>query len=634
MSKGVKPRGKSETPPPEQALPPALATAAPRTTVAPPVPTQVRIDPLGELKRTHTCGELTSLDTGRAAVLMGWVHRVRDHGGVLFIDLRDRYGVTQVVARPGETPQAALDRLRDVGSEWVLAVSGKVASRPMEAVNRALPTGDIEVAVQEALVLSVSDTPPFSVSEEGPEPSEDLRLKYRFLDLRRERMQRNLWVRHRLALATRQYLSAQDFLEIETPMLVKPTPEGARDYVVPSRVHPGKFYALPQSPQLYKQTLMASGFDRYFQLARALRDEDLRADRQPEHTQIDIEMSFVREGDVFALVEGLMTHLWREVLKVEIATPFPRLTYQEAMLRFGSDKPDLRFGLELRDVTATAAESSARFLTEAAGTEGYKVMALVAPGRAALSRKDLDELEDQAKRAGAAGLSWMKRTESGWDGGASRFFAGEPGEKLATGLGAQAGDVAFLTAGPWEVACKGLGAVRLELGRPGLAQRGAEWRFSWVHRFPLFEKTEHGWSPMHHMFTQPLESDIPYLESDPGRVRAELYDLVLNGNELGSGSVRIHRPELQERVMAMVGLSREQAYEKFGFLLDAFRFGAPPHGGIAIGLDRVVMLVVGADSLRDTIAFPKTASAASLMDGAPAALDDDSLRELHLKLDL
>jgi aspartyl-tRNA synthetase len=380
---------------------------------------------------------------------------------------------------------------------------------------------------------------------------------------------------------------------------------------------------------------MASGFDRYFQLARALRDEDLRADRQPEHTQIDIEMSFVRENDVFQLVEGLMAHLWRDVLKVEVTSPFPRLTYQEAMLRFGSDKPDLRFGLELKDVTAIAGESSARFLQDAAKTEGHRIMALAAVGRANLSRKDLDGLEDTAKRAGVPGLSWMKRTESGWDGGASRFFAGEAGEKLAQHLQAQNGDVAFLTAGPWETSCKGLGAVRLELGRPALAQRKPEWRFCWVHRFPMFERTESGgWTPMHHMFTHPLETDLPYLESDPGRVRAELYDLVLNGNELGSGSVRIHRPELQERVMAVIGLTREQAYDKFGFLLDAFRFGAPPHGGIAIGLDRVVMLVVGADSLRDTIAFPKTASATSLMDGAPAEVELESLQELHLKLDL
>jgi aspartyl-tRNA synthetase len=594
------------------------------------------VEPLGDLRRTHTCGALTSADMGKTATLMGWVHRSRDHGGVLFVDLRDRYGLTQIVARPEDTPVPALERLRAAGSEWVLAVTGRVLQRPADAVNKTIATGDIELGVQEVRVLSVSEVPPFSVADET-EASEDVRLRFRYLDLRRERMQRILALRHRAALATRLHLSAQDFLEIETPMLVKPTPEGARDYVVPSRIYPGRFYALPQSPQLYKQTLMAAGFDRYFQLARALRDEDLRADRQPEHTQIDIEMSFVREADIFALVEGLMVHLWREVLGKEVTAPFPRLTYQEAMLRFGSDKPDLRFGLELRDVTAAAAESSARFLRDAAGAVDHKVMAFEAPGRAGLSRKELDQLEDAAKRAGASGLSWMKRTEEGWEGGASRFFSGDAapaGEKLRELVQAQAGDVVFLTAGPWESACKGLGAVRLEIGRPGLGQRAAEWRFCWVHHFPLFERAEGGgWAPMHHMFTQPLESDLPLLESDPGRVRAELYDLVLNGNELGSGSVRIHRPELQERVMAVIGLTRAQAYEKFGFLLDAFRYGAPPHGGIALGLDRMVMLMAGADSIRDTIAFPKTTSAASLMDGAPAPVDEASLRELHLRVE-
>jgi aspartyl-tRNA synthetase len=379
---------------------------------------------------------------------------------------------------------------------------------------------------------------------------------------------------------------------------------------------------------------MVSGFDRYFQLARALRDEDLRADRQPEHTQIDLEMSFVSEEDVFALVEGLVVHLWREVLGKEIALPLARLPYDEAMMRFGSDKPDLRFGLELRDVTAVAGESSARFLKDAARTPDHKVMALVGVGRGALSRKDLEQLEDAAKRAGAAGMSWLKRTEGDWEGGDARFFAGEAGGRLAETVQAQPGDVVFLTAGPWETACKGLGAVRLELGRPALGQRAGEWRFCWVHRFPLFEKNEQGgWSAMHHIFTMPLESDLEFLESDPARVRSAQYDLVLNGNELGSGSVRIHRADLQERVMAVIGLSRGEAYEKFGFLLDAFRFGAPPHGGIAIGLDRVVMLMAGVDSIRDTIAFPKTSSAASLMDGSPAPVDAASLKDLHLKIE-
>ena len=629
-----KPKGRGKQPEPRPTTETPQTPAAPASPAAPPPPAAVALDPLGDLKRTHTCGALTSNDVGKTAVLMGWVHRTRDHGGVIFLDLRDRYGVTQVVARPEETPDEAVTKLRQVGGEWVLAVTGRVGQRPADAVNKGMATGEVELAVQEVRILSASEVPPFPISDET-EASEDLRLRYRYLDLRRERMQRVIALRHHAAMATREYLSAHSFLEIETPLLVKPTPEGARDYVVPARNHPGKFYALPQSPQLYKQTLMASGFDRYFQLARALRDEDLRADRQPEHTQIDIEMSFVREDDVFALVEGLVVHLWREVLGHEIAVPLPRLAYSEAMLRFGSDKPDLRFGLELRDVTAVAAESSARFLQDAAKTPDHKVMALTAPGRAGLSRKELDQLEEQAKRAGAAGLAWLKRTDDGWDGGAARFFAGAAGDRLREAVQAQAGDAVFLTAGPWESACKGLGAARLELGRPALGQRAEEWRFCWVHKFPLFERNDAGgWTPMHHMFTHPLESDLDLLDSDPGRVRGELYDLVLNGNELGSGSVRIHRPDLQEKVMAVIGLTREQAYEKFGFLLDAFRFGAPPHGGIAIGLDRVVMLMAGADSIRDTIAFPKTTSAASLMDGCPSPVDPATLAELHLKLDL
>jgi aspartyl-tRNA synthetase len=631
----TKPKARAEKPgTPDQPAEPVAQQSVEPPVAQGAVSAPAALDPLGDLKRTHTCGGLTSNEVGKTAVLMGWVHRTRDHGGVMFLDLRDRYGITQVVARPEETPDEAVEKLRRVGSEWVLAVTGRVGQRPADAVNKNMATGEIELAVSEVRILSASEVPPFSIADET-EASEDLRLRYRYLDLRRERMQRVLALRHRAAMATRQYLAAQNFLEIETPLLVKPTPEGARDYVVPARNHPGKFYALPQSPQLYKQTLMASGFDRYFQLARALRDEDLRADRQPEHTQIDIEMSFVREDDIFALVEGLVVHLWREVLGQEITVPLPRLPYSEAMSRFGSDKPDLRFGLELRDVTAVAAESSARFLKEAAQTPEHKVMALVAPGRGGLSRKDLDQLEEQAKRAGAAGLAWLKRTESGWDGGAARFFAGEAGDHLRDAVQAQAGDAVFLTAGPWESACKGLGAVRLELGRPALGQRAGEWRFCWVHRFPLFERNAAGgWAPMHHMFTHPLESDLELLDTDPGRVRGELYDLVLNGNELGSGSVRIHRPDLQEKVMSVIGLTREQAYEKFGFLLDAFRYGAPPHGGIAIGLDRVVMLMAGTDSIRDTIAFPKTTSAASLMDGCPAPIDPATLEELHLKLDL
>jgi aspartyl-tRNA synthetase len=592
----------------------------------------ITLDSLGTLKRTHTCGELRSEQVNEVVTLFGWVHRSRDHGGVIFVDLRDRYGLTQVVARPEDTPPEVVEKLRSAGAEWVLAITGRVGQRPSEAVNREMATGEIEVGVQEVKILNTSEVPPFPLNEES-EVSEELRLRYRYLDLRRERMQQIFAVRHKTALATREFLSSQNLLEIETPLLVKPTPEGARDYVVPSRVHAGKFYALPQSPQLYKQTLMASGFDRYFQLARALRDEDQRADRQPEHTQIDIEMSFVREDDIFDLIEGLMKHLWHEVLGVELNPPFARLSYREAMMRFGSDKPDLRFGLEFVDVTEVAAGSSARFLKDAARTEGHKVMALLAAGRGGLTRKQIEELEHEAKKNGAGGLAWMKRGENGWEGGSSRFFEGDVGEKLAENLKAHTGDLALITAGPWAQACKGLGAVRLQLGRPSLGGRKDEWRFLWVHRFPLFERNdEGGWTPMHHIFTHPLESDIDKLDTDPGAVQAELYDIVLNGVELGSGSVRIHRPDLQEKVLSVIGLTKEQAREKFGFLIDAFRYGAPPHGGIALGLDRLVMLLVGTDNIRDTIAFPKTTSAASLMDGAPSPIDKQSLKDLHLSL--
>ena len=593
------------------------------------------LESLGDWSRTHTCGELTRADKDLHVVLMGWVHRVRDHGGVLFIDLRDRYGVTQAVVPPAIAGPDVVEKARHLGSEWVIALRGKVVERPLDAVNETLPTGAIEVHVDELKILNHADTPPFPVADDI-DVSEDLRLKYRYLDLRRPRLKDTILLRHQAALETRQYLSGRSFVEIETPMLVKPTPEGARDYIVPSRIHRGKWYALPQSPQIYKQILMVSGFDKYFQLARCMRDEDLRADRQPEHTQIDLEMSFVREEDVFEVVEGLYAHLWKTCLGVELTLPFPRLTFAEAMGRFGSDKPDLRFGLELTDVSAAAEASGAAFLREAVA-RGERVIGLAAPGRATLSRKEIDGLEDVAKRGGAKGLAWLKRTAGGFEGASAKFFTGDAdgaGQELVRLTAAQEGDLILLVAGPWEAACKALGAVRHELGRATLetSDRARAHHFLWVRDFPLFEEDGHGgWAPRHNPFVYPREADLDLIESDPGKVLGRLYDIVLNGNELGSGGIRMHRADVQERVFRRVGLSPEKAEEMFGFMLESFRYGAPPHGGIGMGLDRIVMLMADRTSIRDTIAFPKTTSAACPMDGSPSPVDPETLRELGIK---
>jgi aspartyl-tRNA synthetase len=596
---------------------------------------EVTLESLGDWSRTHTCGELTRANQNLYVVLMGWVHRVRDHGGVLFLDVRDRYGITQAVVPPSVAGPEVVERARLLGSEWVIALKGKVVERPADAMNESLPTGAIEVHVQELKILNHAETPPFPVADDI-DVSEDLRLKYRYLDLRRPRLKDTILLRHKAALETRIYLSGRSFVEIETPMLVKPTPEGARDYIVPSRIHHGKWYALPQSPQIYKQILMVAGFDKYFQLARCMRDEDLRADRQPEHTQIDLEMSFVREEDVFDVIEGLYAHLWKTCLGVELPLPFPRLTFAEAMGRFGSDKPDLRFGLELTDVSAAAEASGAAFLREAVA-RGERVIGLAAPGRATLSRKEIDGLEEIAKRAGAKGLAWMKRTAEGFEGASAKFFTGDAagaGQELARLVSAQEGDLVMLVAGPWEAACKALGAVRLELGRAALEVNGRakEWCFLWVRDFPLFEEDGHGgWAPRHNPFVYPREADLDLIESDPAKVLGRLYDVVLNGNELGSGGVRMHRADVQERVFRRIGLTKEKAGEKFGFMLESFRYGAPPHGGIGMGLDRIVMLMADRTSIRDTIAFPKTTSAASPMDGSPSPVDEETLRELKLK---
>ena len=594
------------------------------------------IESLSGRKRTHRCGDLRPEHAGLHVRLMGWADRVRDHGGVLFLDLRDRYGVTQVVFRPEKLEPQMLERARAIGSEFVVLVEGQAGARPPGSENLELATGAMEVEAERVAILNVSRTPPFPLDGAGTAASEDLRLRYRYLDLRRESLKSNMIFRHNLVRSVREYLSDHGFLEIETPLLVKPTPEGARDYVVPARLHPGKFYALPQSPQLYKQILMVAGFDRYFQIARCLRDEDLRADRQPEFTQIDLEMSFVTEDDVFEVVEGTLRSIFTRDLGRELPVPFPRMTYEEAMSRFGSDKPDLRIPFEIQDITEIAGASAFEVFRNAmAGAPKTRTCVLVLPGLATSSRREIDGFEAAAKQAGAAGLAWARVKGASLDGGVAKHFAGDLVSRLLEAIGGKDGDLLLIASGPRRLVQRVLGLLRTQIGNAVCKLDSQDFRFVWVHQFPLFEWNEasSSWGPAHHIFTMPLDSDLPHIESDPGRVRAQLYDLAANGNELASGSVRIHRKDIQETVMRVIGMKAEEAHLKFGFLLEAFEYGAPPHGGIALGLDRLVVLFHGGDSIRDAIAFPKTASAASLMDGAPAPIDPADLRELKIRIE-
>jgi len=581
------------------------------------------------MRRTHGCGQLSAEDAGQSVCLQGWVWHRRDLGGLIFVDLRDRSGSVQLLFNPEEAAAAHLvaEHWRP---EWVVEIEGEVASRPPETVNPALPTGDIEVRVRSARTLAQAETPPFLIEQDSG-ALEDLQLKYRYLDLRRPPLQRALALRHRMALAVRNHLDEQGFYEIETPILTRATPEGARDYLVPSRVNPGAFYALPQSPQLFKQLLMISGFDRYFQIARCFRDEDLRANRQPEFTQIDIEMAFVEPDDVMELTEGMMRCLMAAAGH-DADVEFPRLSFVEALDRFGSDAPDLRYGHELQDVSDRVAGGGFRGFSEAVASGGA-VKALRWPGGAAAGRSRLDKLSDLAKGAGAKGLVWILHGDEGPRSPVGKFLGDDLMAELCEATGTAAGDALLLAGDTWEVAAVAMGTVRKALAaEEGWIPADGGFRFVWVSEFPLLELAEGRLAARHHPFTSPHPDDLGRLESEPLAVRARSYDLVLNGVELGGGSIRNHRPEVQRRVFAALGISPERAQSQFGFLLDALTYGAPPHGGIAMGFDRIVMMLAGERSLRAVTAFPKTASATDLMTEAPAPVDPSQLDELHIFL--
>ena len=582
-------------------------------------------------KRTHTCGELRPSHVGHQVTLTGWVDTRRDLGGVIFIDLRDRYGKTQIVFNPQKN-ETAHQTAKDLRSEFVVSVSGIVESRPSGSENPDLPTGNIDVLATELTILTKAETPPFPIDDQI-EVGEDLRLKYRYLDLRRPLLQRNLMLRHRLYQVVHRYFDELGFIEIETPVLMKSTPEGARDYLVPSRVHRGKFYALPQSPQTYKQILMVSGFDRYVQIVKCFRDEDLRADRQPEFTQIDMEMSFVDEADVWSVTEGLIRRIFKELKGLDIAAPFPRLSYKEAMEKYGSDKPDTRFGLEFHNASHLVADCGFKIFSDVVRRGGV-VAGFVVPGAATFTRNQMDNLVDLAKSYGAAGLVYFKWTANGIETAVEKFLGKELVGTISETMGAKAGDLVLLVSDVWKKTYSVLGNLRLELARKLNLIDESKFNLLWVTEFPLFEYSEEEkrFASMHHPFTSPHPDDLDFLEQRPGEVRARAYDLVLNGNEIAGGSIRIHDSVLQQRVFRQLGIENEEAYQKFGFLLNAFKYGAPPHGGIAFGYDRIVMLLAGMKSIRDVIAFPKTASAVSLMDEAPSDVDETQLKELHIRI--
>ncbi|MDB4678819.1 aspartate--tRNA ligase [Rhodopirellula sp.] len=584
--------------------------------------------------RTHTCGELRKTDVGTEVTLCGWVESKRDHGGAVFIDLRDRYGLTQVVVGPPESNADQIDEAGRVPSESVILIKGTVTNRLEGKVNDKLSTGEIEVRTVHFEVLNVCQTPPFTPSQSDL-PGEDLRLKYRFLDLRRSSMQRSMILRSQIVKSMRDYFETHDFIDVETPILGRSTPEGARDYLVPSRVHPTNFYALPQSPQLYKQILMVAGFDRYVQVARCFRDEDLRADRQPEFTQLDVEMSFVDSEDVVGLIDGLVVKVAKEVLGKEIKTPLPRMTYEEAMRRFGSDAPDLRFGMEIVDVTSVAKKTEFRVFRGTADSGGFVRGINVQQAASKYSRRQIDELTEYVKADfGAKGLAWFRVEEDGtlWSPISKNLEESHLAE-IRESLSGQPGDLLMFLADTWEVTCKGLSGLRCRLAGELDLIDPKELNCSWVTEFPMFDWDPDGqrWNAMHHPFTAPLESDLESLSDDPKACRAQAYDLVINGSEAGGGTIRIHDPETQSKVFGLLGIDEQTAEDRFGFLLNALKYGAPPHGGIALGVDRWVMLLAGLDNIREVIAFPKTQKAADLMTEAPGAVDKEQLTELHLR---